>query len=79
MKYNSTMYMKQSVWFIPMFIICSITINAEIKISCINLDMFQGVKHIKTNILNRAWEKTLLLETMALSTSSVRKSYELGW
>ena len=71
--------MKQSVWFIPMFIICSITINAEIKIRCINLDMFQGVKNIKTNILNRAWEKTLLLETMALSTSSVRKSSELGW
>ena len=48
------MYMKLSVWVIPMFIICSITINAEIKIRCINLDMFQGVKHIKTNILNRA-------------------------
>jgi len=79
MKYNSTMYMKHSVWVIPMFIICSITINAEIKIRCINLDMFQGGKHIKTNILNRAWEKTLLLETMALSTSSVRKSSELGW
>ena len=71
--------MKDSVWVIPMFIIWSITINAEIKIRCINLDMFQGVKNIKTNILNRAWEKTLLLETMALSTSSVRKSSELGW